>query len=105
MPRPVSRKRVTLIPGARMYVPLREVEEVVLGLDELEALRLADMEGMYQEEAAREMNVSRATFGRIVEAARQKVATALVEGMAIRVAEGNVEVVCRPDSEPSTGLP
>lgn len=102
MPRPVSRKRVQFIPGTRVFVPTQEGEEIVLGFDELEALRLADMEGMYQEQAAREMNVSRATFGRLVEAARRKVATAHVQGTAIRVEEGNAEVICRSNSEPSS---
>ena len=51
--------------------------EVLLTLDEYEAIRLADLEGLYQEQAATRMNVSRQTFGRIVEAARRKVADVL----------------------------
>jgi predicted DNA-binding protein (UPF0251 family) len=54
-------------------------------MDELEALRLADVEGLYQEEAARQMNVSRATFGRIVEEAHRKVADAILHGKALRI--------------------
>ncbi len=54
-------------------------------MDELEALRLADVEGLYQEEAARQMNISRATFGRIVEAAHRKVADAILHGKALRI--------------------
>ncbi len=75
-------------------VPLCQLEEVVLGLDEVEALRLADREGLYQEEAAARMGVSRATFGRIVESARRKVADALVGGKGLCLQGG---VVMRGD--------
>jgi predicted DNA-binding protein (UPF0251 family) len=61
------------------------LEEVCLSLDEVEALRLADHEGRYHEEAAREMKVSRATFGRIVNEARRKVARALIQGKALKI--------------------
>ncbi len=57
-------------------------------LDEFEALRLADLEGLYQEEAARRMNVSRPTFSRIVDAARRKTADALVHGKALCIEGG-----------------
>ena len=67
----------------------------MLGIDELEALRLADLEGLYQEDAARQMNVSRQTFGRIVAAARKKVAEALVRGRSLRIEGGEVEMVGR----------
>ena len=70
-------------------VPLFELEEVVLTVDELEALRLADDESMYQQEAADKMGVSRQTFGRIVQSARKKVAEALTQGKAIKI-EGGV---------------
>ena len=59
-------------------------------LDELESLRLADLEGLYHEEAAQRMNVSRQTFGRIIESARRKAAQALVVGKAIRIEGGEV---------------
>lgn len=64
--------------------------EVVLTLDEFESLRLADLEGMYQEDASGRMGVSRPTFGRIVESARRKVAEALVHGRTLRIAGGVV---------------
>jgi uncharacterized protein len=66
------------------------LEEVALSVDEFEALRLADLEGLYQDGAARRMGVSRATFGRIVEAARRKVAEALVHGKALKIGGGVV---------------
>jgi predicted DNA-binding protein (UPF0251 family) len=73
-------------------VPGRSLQEVVVSVDEFEALRLADHEGLYQEQAAERMRVSRQTFGRIVESARKKVAKALVEGMALRIEGGVVEM-------------
>lgn len=70
-------------------------EEVLLNLDEYESLRLADFEGLYQEQAASRMNVSRQTFGRIVEAARWKVADALVNGKILRIEGGPVSIKAR----------
>ena len=96
MPRPRQCRRVAQLPQANYYkprgVPLRMLQQVALTVDELEALRLADLEGLYQEEAAQQMNVSRQTFGRIVEAARKKVADALVNGKALSIEGGSVEV-------------
>jgi DNA-directed RNA polymerase subunit RPC12/RpoP len=60
-------------------------------MDEFEALRLADLDGAYHEQAALEMNVSRQTFGRILESARRKVARVLVEGLALRIEGGVIE--------------
>ena len=56
-----------------------------MSLDELEAIRLADYEGRYHEEAAKQMEVSRATFGRILSKARNKVAEVIVDGKALRI--------------------
>lgn len=61
-------------------------------LDEFEAVRLADLGGLYQEEAAAQMKVSRPTFSRIVEAAHRKIADALVHGKALRIEGGPVRV-------------
>lgn len=72
-------------------IPLFLLTKVVLGLDELEAMRLADYEGLYQEEAAARMNVSRATFGRVVNEARRKVAEAIIHGKALMIASRNGE--------------
>ena len=66
--------------------------EVRLTVDEFEALRLADLEGRYHEQGGEEMDVSRQTFGRILESARRKVAEALVEGKALRIEGGNFEM-------------
>jgi predicted DNA-binding protein (UPF0251 family)/predicted Fe-Mo cluster-binding NifX family protein len=73
-------------------VPACEIEEIRLGFDEAEALRLADLEGLYQEAAARSMGVSRQTFGRIVEIARHKVADAILNGKALRIDGGEIVI-------------
>ncbi len=65
---------------------------VVLNLDEAEAIRLADLEGLYQQAAAQRMGVSRQTFGRIVESARRKTADALINGKTLRIEGGTVAV-------------
>jgi len=96
MPRPQCPRRVQGRPGALLFkpagIPIRLLEEIVLTLDEFEALRLADLEGLYQETAAERMGISRATFGRIVESARRKVAQTLVGGRVLRVEGGPVRI-------------
>jgi predicted DNA-binding protein (UPF0251 family) len=76
-------------------IPLSRLEEVALSVDELEALRLADLEGLYQDAAAARMGVSRPTFARIVGLSRRKVAEALVQGRALRIGGGPVAFVGR----------
>jgi len=94
MPRPFCPRRIRFAPGVTYFkpacIPLRVLNEVVVTLDELEALRLADLNGLYQEQAAQRMKISRPTFARIVEAARKKVADALVYGKALRLEGGTV---------------
>jgi predicted DNA-binding protein (UPF0251 family) len=72
-------------------ISTRSLEEVVLTLDEFEALRLADLNGLYHEQAAVSMNVSRQTFGRIIDGARRKTAEALILGRTLRIKGGQVE--------------
>jgi predicted DNA-binding protein (UPF0251 family) len=92
MARPECPRKIGHVPPADYYkpagIPLCELEEVALAPDEMEALRLADAEGLYQTEAAAKMGVSRQTFGRIVERARRKVALALAGGKALRIERG-----------------
>ena len=96
MPRPFCPRRIAGRPGATMFkpagIPMRELEEVVMTLDEFEALRLADLDRLYQEQAAEQMNVSRPTFGRVIESAHHKLADALVHGKALRIEGGPVEI-------------
>ena len=94
MPRPSHCRFISGAPAAVLFkpagVPARELSEVVMTLDEFEAIRLADGEGLYQEEAARRMGVSRTTFGRILESARRKVAEVLAGGKCLRLEGGHV---------------
>lgn len=71
---------------------MRLLEEVTISVDELEALRLKDLQGLEQEEAAREMGVSRQTFQRIQDEAHRKVAEALVAGKALQIDGGDYEL-------------
>jgi len=75
-------------------IPMRFLEEVELGLDEIEAIRLADLEGLYQVDAAARMGVSRQTFGNIIARAHKKVATALLCGKALRIATAGEGIQC-----------
>lgn len=95
MVRPHIQRRVSEEPAIVYFkprgIPLRDLEEVRLTLDGLEALRLADVEGLYHDAAAERMNVSRPTFGRILEQARRTVAIAIVKGYALRIEGGVVK--------------
>lgn len=92
MPRPPKLRRVEFFPQVTVFKPagvsMRELEEEVLTVEELEAIRLKDLEGLEQEECAERMQVSRPTFQRVLSSAREKVARALVEGKAIRFQGG-----------------
>ena len=74
------------------------LQNVTLTVDEIEAIRLADFEGLYHEEAARRMKISRQTFGRIVSAARRKIADAITHAKAIRIDGGEYIMVGQPFS-------
>jgi predicted DNA-binding protein (UPF0251 family) len=96
MARPRNCRRVGSIPESNYFkprgIPLSMLEEVVLTVDECEAIRLADLESLYQEQAAEKMKVSRQTFGRIIESAHKKVAEALVKGKALKIEGGEFEM-------------
>ncbi len=96
MARPRNCRRVGSIPQSTYFkprgIPLTMLEEVILTVDECEAIRLADLESLYQEQAAERMKVSRQTFGRIIESAHKKVAEALVKGKALKIEGGQFEM-------------
>jgi predicted DNA-binding protein (UPF0251 family) len=99
MGRPPLCRRVSYIPSVTYFkpagIPLRELEETCLSVEELEAIRLKDIEDLEQEQCAEKMNVSRPTFVRILDAARKKLAEALIKGQAIRIEGGNFEIAVR----------
>lgn len=107
MPRPLSCRRIAGRPAASIFkpvgIPVRELEEVVMTLDEFEAMRLASLDGLYQEQAAEKMNISRTTFSRVIDSAHRKVADALVHGKALRIEGGPVKLQkrrCCPEHDP-----
>jgi predicted DNA-binding protein (UPF0251 family) len=98
MPRPKKCRKVAFDPAHRFFkpqgIPISELDCLDLGLDELEALRIADLLGLYQNEGARMMNISQPTFNRILSATRGKVADSLVNAHALRIesTQGHVTV-------------
>jgi predicted DNA-binding protein (UPF0251 family) len=97
MPRPFCYRRVQGQPPSAFFkprgVPLAALEVVTMTVDEYEAVRLADLDGLYQEDAARRMDVSRQTFGRIIESAHRKIAQALVRGQGLEIKGGEIEMI------------
>lgn len=91
MPRPRKYRKVKCSPTVYYFkpraVPLANLEEVILEIDQLESLRLADYLALSHEQAASQMKISRATFGRIVEKARKIVVDAMLNGKAIRITD------------------
>ena len=94
MPRPKCNRQICGVPDKNYFkprgIPSVDLEEVVLSLDEFEAIRLADYEQLYQEEAASRMNISRQTFGRIIKAAHKKIADVLINAKALKIEGGKV---------------
>ncbi|GAB6157122.1 DUF134 domain-containing protein [Desulfotomaculum varum] len=96
MARPPKCRLVERLPAITYFkpqgIPMSQLSEVILSVEELEAVRLRDLEGLEHEECAEKMAVSRPTFHRIVTGARRKIAEALINGLAIRVEGGNFRV-------------
>ena len=96
MTRPKCCRQIDGIPDKNYFkpkgIPASDLEEVILSLDEFEAVRLADFEGFYQEQAALRMNISRATFGRVIASARKKIADCLINGKALKIDGGEIAV-------------
>jgi predicted DNA-binding protein (UPF0251 family) len=96
MTRPLKCRRVGFIPEVTYFkpagIPLAALKEVRLSVEETEAIRLKDVEGLEQEQGAERMNISRPTFQRILMSARQKMADALLTGKAVRIEGGSFEM-------------
>jgi len=92
--RPKIKRTIRFFPEITYFkpagIPLRELSEVTLSLDEVEALRLAELENLEQEEAAKEMDISRITFQRILHQSHKKIAECLIYGKALRINGGEV---------------
>lgn len=93
MARPTKWRKIEHTPAVAYFVPaeqgISEVSENILKLEELEAIRLKDLEGLEQGECADRMEVSRPTFQRILLSAREKIADSLVSGRTIHIEGGN----------------
>ena len=94
MPRPKKPRLVSGYPTLAAFTPegVPVTGEVFLSVEELEAIRLSDFEGLDQEAAANLMEVSRQTYGRILARARSIVSEALVTGKALKIEGGDFEV-------------
>ncbi len=100
MARPMKWRRVEHIPKVKYFIPAgierRNLEENVLKIEELEAIRLRDLEKLEQEECAKSMKISRQTFQRIYNEAKRKIADSLINGKAIRVEGGHyTQNICK----------
>ncbi|ROL61382.1 DUF134 domain-containing protein [Bacteroidetes/Chlorobi group bacterium ChocPot_Mid] len=97
MPRPHKCRRISSNPDVVYFKPaglrIKELEEISLTLDEYEAIRLADYEGLYQENAAEKMNISRQTFGNIINSAHQKIADFLLNAKVLVIKGGVIEIL------------
>jgi predicted DNA-binding protein (UPF0251 family) len=91
--RPHKFRKISCLPDVPYFkpagIPVRQLQEIILTIDEYEALRLADLEKLYHENAARKMGISRQTFGNILTKARNKIADSIINGKAIKI-EGGV---------------
>jgi len=90
--RPKRLRKINYFPEITYFkpagIPLRDLDEVVLTLDEVEAIRLAELEDLEQEEASQKMKISRVTFLRILHSAHKKIADSLIYGKAIKMKGG-----------------
>jgi uncharacterized protein len=97
--RPKKTRWVRCLPGEICFKPacksLSKLEGVCLTLDEFEAVRLADLEGLKQVEAAKRLKISRPTFSRIISSARHKIADGLVNIKAVRIEGGCCKIIKR----------
>lgn len=93
MARPIKWRKIEQTPVVPYFIPAQEsdgsIVEIILKLEELEAIRLKDLEGMEQAECAQHMEVSRPTFQRILLSAREKIADSLIHGKVLRIEGGN----------------
>ncbi|MFC1998396.1 DUF134 domain-containing protein [Chloroflexota bacterium] len=99
MVRPKKNRLISNMPDVTYFkppgIPLRFLDEVCISFEETEAIRLKDSEGLDQTKCAEKMGISRSTFQRIIQAARQKIAEALLNGKAIRIEGGHFDIAMR----------
>lgn len=98
MPRKKQFRKVSKEPLISIFkpagIPAKELDEIFITVDEFEAVRLADYEGMNQREASDVMHVSQPTFNRILTSARKKIAETIVRGIVLRIEGGEYVLPC-----------
>lgn len=103
MVRPLISRKVGYKPEVSYFkprgIPMTKLHEVLLTVDQREAIRLADLEGMTHDDGGQYMGVSRSTFGRILRMARKILADAVINGKAINVQGGHYEMVASEESQ------
>ena len=91
MTRPKLRRRLRFRPKAYYFkpqgIPMRQLEEIIINKEEMEAIKLKDFDGLGQMEASEKMNTSQSTFQRILSSAREKIANSIVKGKALKIEE------------------
>jgi predicted DNA-binding protein (UPF0251 family) len=94
MARPVKCRKVCCGADSKCFHPIgkdpEKLGKIEMTLDELEAIKLLDYDGLYQEDAAKSMGVSRQTIGNIIERARHKTASAILMGKLLSIQGGNI---------------
>jgi predicted DNA-binding protein (UPF0251 family) len=99
MPRPFKCRRVRCRIKENFFkpcgIPFENLEEIQLTIDELEAIRLADLQELYQEEAAEKMGISRQTFGNIIKSAHKKIADFLINAKLLKIEGGAINIKTR----------
>jgi len=68
-------------------IQTKELQRIIIYEDEIEAIKLADLQSLYQEEASKEMQISRPTFSRLIESARKKVADAIINSKVLEISK------------------
>ncbi len=96
MPRPRRCRRIWFEPNVTYFKPagvrMTDLEESILTVDEFEAIRLKDLEGLDEDTSAKKMNISQPTFNRLANSARKKIADAIVNGKAIKIFGGTYKL-------------
>lgn len=97
MPRPRKLRRIRAMPGFDLFKPAgvraSDLKQTVISVDEYEAVKLKDFEGIEQTKAAKKMNISQSTFNRLLASARKKISDAIVNGKAIKIEGGDFKMV------------
>ena len=100
MPRPCKKRRICKVPKIQLFSPsnIESNETITMTLDEYEVLRLIDLEGLTQEECAKQMNISRPSVSSICESAHQKVADMIVHGKQLHIDGGHITICERSEN-------